>query len=55
MIMKNIIIAIDSTSIKVSNRGQWIQEDKWQAKKKEYGQRPSYCSCKYKDQRNILA
>jgi Transposase DDE domain len=31
----NIIIAIDSTGIKVTNRGQWMQE-KWQVKKKGY-------------------
>ena len=30
-----IIIAIDSTSIKVTNRGQWMR-DKWNIKKKEY-------------------
>ena len=32
----DIIIAIDSTGIKVTNRGQWIQEEKWQLKKKGY-------------------
>jgi IS5 family transposase len=32
---RDIIIAIDSTGIKVTNRGQWIQE-KWQLKKKGY-------------------
>ena len=32
---KNIVIAIDSTGIKVTNRGQWIQE-KWKAGKKGY-------------------
>jgi hypothetical protein len=32
-----IIIAIDSTGIKVTNRGpQWIQEEKWHLKKKGY-------------------
>ena len=31
----DIIIAIDSTGIKVTNRGQWMQE-KWQLKKKGY-------------------
>lgn len=31
----DIIIAIDSTGIKVTNRGQWMQE-KWQIKKKGY-------------------
>ncbi len=45
---ENIIIAIDSTGIKVTNRGQWMQE-KWQVRKKGYLK--SYC-CKYKDQRN---
>ena len=34
---KNIIIAIDSTGIKVTNRGhQWMQQEKWQVKKKGY-------------------
>ena len=32
---KNIVIAIDSTGIKVTNRGQWIQE-KWNVRKKGY-------------------
>src|SRR3954465_6565371 len=27
---KDIIIAIDSNGIKVTNRGQWMQEEKWQ-------------------------
>ena len=31
---KDIIIAIDSTGIKVTNRGQWMQE-KWNSKKKK--------------------
>jgi hypothetical protein len=31
----NIIIAIDSTGIKVTNRGQWLR-DKWNIKKKGY-------------------
>ena len=31
----NIIIAIDSTGIKITNRGQWMQ-DKWKAEKKSY-------------------
>jgi hypothetical protein len=30
-----IIAAVDSTGIKVTNRGQWIQ-DKWNAEKKRY-------------------
>jgi hypothetical protein len=30
-----IVIAIDSTGIKVTNRGQWMQ-DKWKIRKKEY-------------------
>ncbi len=30
-----IVIAIDSTGIKVTNRGQWMQ-DKWNVKKKGY-------------------
>jgi hypothetical protein len=32
---KNIVIAIDSTGIKVTNRGQWIF-DKWNIRKKGY-------------------
>ena len=31
-----IVIAIDSTGIKVINRGQWIRRDKWNIKKKGY-------------------
>jgi hypothetical protein len=31
-----IIIAIDSTGIKVTNRGQWLRRDKWNIKKKGY-------------------
>ena len=31
-----IIIAIDSTGIKVTNRGQWMRRDKWNVKKKGY-------------------
>ena len=31
-------IAIDSTGIKVTNRGpQWMQQEKWQVKKKKKG------------------
>ena len=33
---KDIIIAIDSTGIKVTNRGQWMQQEKWNVKKKGY-------------------
>ena len=29
MMNDDIIIAIDSTGIKVTNRGQWKQEEKW--------------------------
>jgi hypothetical protein len=32
---KDIIIAIDSTGIKVTNRGQWMQQEKWNIKKKK--------------------
>jgi hypothetical protein len=32
---KDIIIAIDSTGIKVTNRGQWMQEEKWYIKNKK--------------------
>ena len=32
----NIIIAIDSTRIRVTNRIQWMQQEKWQVKKKSY-------------------
>ena len=31
----NIVIAIDSTGIKVTNRGQWLR-DKWNIRKKGY-------------------
>ncbi len=31
-----IIIALYSTGIKVTNRGQWMQEKWWQVKKKGY-------------------
>ena len=31
---ENIVIATNSTCIKVTNRGQWMQE-KWQVKKKK--------------------
>lgn len=30
-----IIIAIDSTGIKVTNRGQWMMQEKWPIKKKK--------------------
>ena len=45
-----IIIAIDSTGIKVTNRGQWMQE-KCRIKKKKGYLKFTLC-CKYKDQRN---
>ena len=32
---EDVIIAIDSTGIKVTNRGQWLR-DKWSVKKKGY-------------------
>ncbi len=32
---KYIVIAIDSTDIKITNRGQWLR-DKWKARKKGY-------------------
>ncbi len=31
-----IVIAIDSTGIKVTNRGQWMRRDKWNVRKKGY-------------------
>ena len=31
-----IVIAIDSTGIKVTNRGQWMRKDKWNVRKKGY-------------------
>ena len=34
MMMMSIIIAIDSTGIKVTNRGQWMQ-DKWNVRKRK--------------------
>ena len=45
-----VIIAADSTGIKVTNRGQWMQ-DKWNVKNKK-GYLKIHVSCKYKDQRN---
>ena len=30
-----IIIALDSTGIKITNRGQWMQQEKWHIKKKK--------------------
>ncbi len=44
-----IIAAADSTGIKVTNRGQWIQ-DKWKAGKK--GLSKDTCCNEYQDQRN---
>ena len=47
----DIIIAIDSTGIKVTNRGQWMQE-KWLIKKKKgHLKIHSHCS-RYQHQRN---
>ena len=47
---EDIIIAIDSTGIKVTNRGQWTY-DKWNTqRKKRLSQNP--CCCKRKDQGN---
>jgi hypothetical protein len=48
----NSAIVIDRTGIKVTKRGQWMQDKVQAKKKKDYLK--SYC-CKYKDQRNILA
>ena len=48
MMMENIVIAIDSTGIKVTNRGQWMR-DKWNVRKKGY---LKSCCSGYKDQRN---
>ena len=31
----DIVIALDSTGIKETNRGQWIQQEKWHIKKKK--------------------
>ena len=33
----DLIIAIDSTEIKVTNRGQWMADDKWNIKNKKKG------------------
>ena len=39
----DIVIAIDSTGIKVTNRGQWLR-DKWNIRKKGYlSQDPCCC------------
>ncbi len=31
-----IVIAINSTGIMVTNRGQWMRRDKWKVRKKGY-------------------
>jgi Transposase DDE domain len=31
------IIAIDSTGIKITNRGQWMMDDKWSVRNKKKG------------------
>ena len=48
----DLIIAIDSTGIKITNRGQWM-DNKWRSvrNKKEGLSKNPYC-CKYQDQRN---
>jgi len=46
----NLIIAIDRTGTKITNRGQWMP-DKWYLGKKKRISQDS-CSCKYKDQGN---
>lgn len=46
----SIIIAIDSTGIKVTNRGQWMQQENGRLKRRKA--KYSHCYCKYKDQRN---
>ena len=45
-----IVIAIDSTGIKVTNRGQWMR-DKWHIKNKK-GYLKIHVSCKCQDQEN---
>ena len=38
----DIVIAIDSTGIKVTNRGQWLR-DRWNIRKKGYLSQDPYC------------
>ncbi len=46
-----IVIAIDSTGIKVTNRGQWMQ-DKWHISKNNKKVFENTCSCKRQNQEN---
>ena len=47
----DIIIAVDSTGIKVTNRGQWMF-DKWGVRNKKRGYLKIHCCCEHKDQGN---
>jgi len=38
----SIVIALDSTGIKVTNRGQWMQQEKWHIKKKKKKKKKGY-------------
>ena len=49
---KDIFIAIDSTGIKVTNRGQWMSDN--MEHKKERLSKDSHC-CKYTDQGNTCS
>ena len=48
----DLIISIDSTGIKVTNRGQWMDDEKWnvQNRKGRLSQDPR--CCKHKDKGN---
>ena len=49
----NIVIAVDSTGIKVTNRGEWIL-DKWKNKKRMKRIHQNTRSSKYKDKENSV-
>lgn len=46
-----LVIAIDSTGIKITNRGQWLQ-DKWNIKKRKERLFENTCRSRYKEQEN---
>ncbi len=47
----DLIISIDSTGIKVTNRGQWMNE-KWNAQNRKGRLSQDPRCCRYKDKRN---
>ena len=44
--MRNIVLAIDSTGIKVANRGEWMRQ-KWHMKR-GFPKNSCWCRCKNK-------